>query len=507
MKEMFRQLIDAITPQPPRLAKRAVAPRYFQRPQTGTLDADFIHNVISQAKGGNMTPMLALYREIEVADDMISGSLNSRKLAILSDLPSVQPARKGNVDDQRAADLFQLALDNSPTFLDGCKHWLNGVLWPVSVCQVHWHPGRSHFDAFTLTPVPLEQLDYTQDYTLRIARVSPDGSPLHGDACYPDPARYIQHRGHLSTHPDTWGGPFRALLFWHLFGACDRDWWVRFLERFGAPFLVGKYDPDDEESRANLETAFSQAAQTFGIIATSDTSIELHEAKSAVGSQSYQAFHEIAERAKARVILGQTLSAKSDSTGMNSGNAALQGEVRSEYKSWDRLMLAATIKQGLAEPFMRYNRLPGQTPKLVFPGDPADLARLGSYLQTAASAGLEVDDAGLEALNDLTGITLRRSGLAPAIHPNQVPALEAALAASAIPPGVIATGALSRGAAADLMRALRRDHAGVSRILATSTSTAQLLDALEAHFAGIHQPATAEVLAQVANSAAANARI
>lgn len=508
-KELTRQLFDALTPQPPRIPKRSVSPRFFDRPQTGNLDADLIHSHISQAKSGNMTPLLSLYREIEVADDAISSALNSRKLAVLCDLPTVQPARKGNVDDQRAADEFQRAIDSSVGYLDALKHWLSGVLWPVSVCQVNWLPGKLAFASFQLRPVPLEQLDYSQDYNLRIAQVTADGALIHGQSEYPDPARFICHRGHLSTHPDTWGGPFRALVFWHLFGACNRDWLVRFLERFGSPFMIGRYDPDDEESRANLEMAFSEAARTFGIVATNDTQIELHEAKSAVGANAFEAFHGIAERAKLRVILGQTLSAKNDASGMNSGNANLQGEVRVEYKAWDRIMLAQTIRTGLAEPFMRINRLPGQAPKISFPGDPADLARLGSYLQTAAAAGLELDDNGLEAMNELTGITLRRlSGTAPTIHPNHAPApLLAALAASRIPPGVLATGALSRKAAADLTRALRADHAAVSKILAASTSTADLMDALEAHFAGIHQPETARVLTQTAAAAAANARV
>lgn len=505
MNEFFRHLLDAFTPRPPLVHSRKVAPRYFNQPNLGTLDADQLSSYVTQAKAGNMTPLLAHYREIETSDDVIQSSLNSRKLSVLSDLPTISPCRRGNVDDIRAADAFRAALDNSPTYLDGVKHWLSGCLWPVAVNSVRWLPGKLDYAAFELEPVPLEQLDYTTDYTLRIARVSADGSPIYGQSDYADPAKYIVHRGHLSTHSDLWGGPFRALIFWHLFGACDRDWFVRFLERFGAPFMVGKYDPDDEESRANLELAFSQAAQTFGIVATSDTSIDLHEAKSAVGANAFESFHNIAERAKIRVILGQTLSAKSDATGMGSGNAGLQGDVRSEYRQWDRLMLCSTIRRGLIEPFMRINRLPGEPPKISFPGDPADLAKIGSFLQTAAAAGLELDDDGLLSLNDQTGFGLRRSGAGTAAA-NQTapPNLATLLAASQIPPGVIATGTLSRGATADIMRALRRDHAGVSQILATSTDLDGLMSALESHFARV-RPETPETLAQIVATSAANA--
>lgn len=321
--------------------RRRLDPRYFDRRATGSLDAEYIHGVVTQAREGQMVPLLSLYRDIEAADDVILGAMTARKLAVLSDPPTVAPCNKGVLADQRAADEFERCLDNSVTFLDGLKHWLSSCCWPVAVNEIRWIPGRLDYAAFELRQVPLEQLDYRTG-ELRIAKVSCEGLPT-AETEYADPSRYIAHRGHLMTHPDTWGGPFRALLFWHLFGACDRDWWARFLERFGAPFMVGKYDPDDEESRYLLEQAFAESARTFGLVATSDTSIELHEAKSSVGTGAFDRFLDIATAAKTRLILGQTLSSKADATGMGSGTANLQGEVRADFKAWDRLSLSATV--------------------------------------------------------------------------------------------------------------------------------------------------------------------
>lgn len=385
---------------------RRLHPRYFDRPASGQLDADHLHSVITQAKADQMTPLLSLYREIETADDAIQGAINSRKLAVLCEAPTVKPFRQGILADQQAADGFSRCLDNSPSFMTQAPHLLSAFIWPVSVCGIRWVAGQLDYSAFELTQIPLEQLDY-QSGSLRIGLVNSSGS-LTGQSEYPDPSRFVVHRGHLSSHPDQWGGPFRALLFWHLFGACNRDWWARFLERFGAPFLVGKYDPDDEESRSNLESAFSEAARTFGIVATSDTSVELHEARGSVGADSFSAFHDIAMAAKTRLILGQTLSSKTDATGLGQGASGLQGEVRTEYKQWDRLCLSNTVRSQIIEPWMRYNRIPGEAPKLEYPGDPADLVGLGSFLTSASTAGLELDDAGLESLNNQTSLTLRR---------------------------------------------------------------------------------------------------
>ena len=456
----LRNLLPSMAaPAPPREFSRRLNPRYLNKPATGVLDADYIHSVVTQGKEGQMTPLLSLYRDIESADDVIAGAMATRRLAVLSELPSVQPCRKGVLADQRAADKFAACMDNSPTFLDGCKHWLSSAVWPVAVNEIRWIPGALDFATFELRQVPLEQLDYGSG-DLRIARVDSAGAPLT-ESIYPDPARLIVHRGHLMTHPDTWGGPFRALLFWHLFGACDRDWWARFLERFGAPFLVGKYDPDDEESRANLETAFSEAARTFGIVATSDTTIELHEARSSVGADAFAKFLDIATSAKTRLILGQTLSSKADATGMGSGTASLQGDVRTEYKQWDRLCLAATVRRGIIEPFMRHNRLAGEPPKLCYPGDPGDLSKLGGFLQASAGSGLELDDAGLEALNAQTGLSLRRSSAPP--PPPQLQA-DAALVAQ-----IIAAASIPNlgGSFAGLSRALRRDYAAIASAVRT----------------------------------------
>jgi phage gp29-like protein len=309
-----------------------------------------------------MTPLLSLYRQIEVADDVIQGAMNSRKLAVLANPLRVEPFSAASVD-VAAASRFSSCLDASPSFFDGVKHLLCSAVWPVSVSELRWLPGDLEYASFEMRNVPLEQLDYRSG-DLRIARVDAGGH-VGSESDYPDPARYIVHRGHLLTHPDTFGGPFRALIFWHLFGACNRDWWARFLERFGAPFLVGKYEADDEESRRVLEQAFSEAARTFGLVATSDTNIELHEAKSSVGSDAFDRFHDISTAAKTRLILGQTLSAKTDATGLGSGVANLQGRVREDYAAYDRLALADTLRRSLITPFMRINRLPGSPPRFV----------------------------------------------------------------------------------------------------------------------------------------------
>ena len=46
----------------------------------------------------------------------------------------------------------------------------------------------------------------------------------------------------LTSVPDNWGGPMRSIIFWWLLGHMGRDWWARYLDKYGSPFVVGKYD-------------------------------------------------------------------------------------------------------------------------------------------------------------------------------------------------------------------------------------------------------------------------
>lgn len=183
--------------------------------------------------------MFALYRDIISSDNQIQTEFVKRKGAILGDTISVQPWDKANAADVAASDTCQ-KLPDEQVFVTLTSWLLNATLWPVAVCEkVYKAVYGGGFRLSQIVPVPYSLLDY-RDGNLRIFDTDAQGVPLP-TSHIADPARYIVHRGHTLPSPDNWGGPMRSILFWWLLRTMDRQWWADLLERFGMPFLKGKY--------------------------------------------------------------------------------------------------------------------------------------------------------------------------------------------------------------------------------------------------------------------------
>jgi hypothetical protein len=361
LKDLSSLLFGAFTARAPKMFPKGMAPVYHRPSQAGNYDVDVVQAAIAAAQSGDITPLLGLYRDMESADNVIQSAISTRKLAVMARGFSVVAADNSGDAGERVADEVKAMLDRSQSFVDACTWLLHGCVWPCSVVNIRWVPGSSGFSHPEFRLVPLELFDYRQR-SLRIRDVAEDGVPL-STTHTPDEGRYIVHRGHMLMAPDTWGGPLRALVFWYLFSTQDREWWARFLERFGSPFLVGRYDKGDDESRLNLVNAFSEATRLFGIVATNETQVELKESASTSNSSTaFKDFHEVAKNEKLLLILGQTLSGNAENTGLGSGVAGLQGKVRDDVKLWDAFKLANTIKTAVVVPWMRANNIKGPAP-------------------------------------------------------------------------------------------------------------------------------------------------
>jgi phage gp29-like protein len=249
---------------------------------------------------------------------------------------------------------------------------------------------------------------------MMINDVSPSGSIL-STSREPTPERYIIHRGHLLTTPDTWGGPMRSILYWWLLSTMSRDWWSRFLDRYGSPFLVGHYPQGDDKSRNVLKAAFSLATKLGGLVVNDKTRVELQQAVSGVsgGGVAYEKFLEVCQREKSKLILGQTLSASADPTGLGSGTANVQEGVRQDIRMWDAASLADTFRQQLFDQYMQINNISGVTPTLAWGSvSVAELKSKADMLVSLQQAGYRLTDDQIGILSEEIGMSLERAPLA-----------------------------------------------------------------------------------------------
>lgn len=464
-----------------------------------TLTADRVIDYLNAAEGGNTTDLFGLYREIILSHSHLQTQFATRKRAVLGDTLNLQPFDKKKKEDEAARDALW-PLVNHPDWFDACNHLLDSSLYPVAVVEKVYRLSRTaglRYELDRLIPVPHDLLDFTSG-RLQIRDTDQQGNPL-GTAHNPDPRRYIVHRGHLLTAPDHWGGPMRSIVFWFLLGTMGREWWARFLDRYGSPFPVGKYEAGDDDSRTVLMSAFNLATRLGGLVVTNDTQVELMQAAAADAGTAFEKFHDVANREISKLILGQTLSADAASTGLGSGVANAQEGVRDDIRQFDAKRLGFTITTQLAAQFLDINGFKGSPPLFAWGSvSSAEKKALGDFLTALKTGGLRVADDGIETLSEQAGLPLERDQGGGGFMPFSV------RTHSADPAVLKAHDAIAQAASASLSQAIGKHHAAVAHILRTAATPQEALTAVETYASRFEPGEAARIVEEALIAYAAN---
>ncbi|HLD67846.1 MAG TPA: DUF935 family protein, partial [Pseudomonas sp.] len=200
---------------------------------------------------------------------------------------------------------------------------------------------------------------YDQEGQLRL--LTPNSMQL-GE---PAPAPYFWH---FSTGADNDDEPYGLglahWLYWPVFFKRNGiKFWLVFLEKFGMPTAVGKYDKNAmPEEKAKLLEATHAIQSDSGIIIPEGMLIELLSAGRS-GTADYQALHDAMDAAIAKVVLGQTAS--SQGTPGRLGNDDLQGDVRLDLIKADADLICESFNLGPARWLTAWN-FPDAAPPRVY---------------------------------------------------------------------------------------------------------------------------------------------
>jgi hypothetical protein len=382
-----------------------------------TLTADRIHGILRSAESGNTADLFTVYRDMILGDSHIQSEFTKRKLAVLGLPMAILPADSAKPEDEAAADLVRLAWEAMPGKIDALSHLLDACLWPVSLLEKVYRPSNIPGLRFewgqcgggpALQPVLYHLLDYTQG-RMRIQDIDPVSKSPVGTYREATGRNFVIHRGSLlQSFPDNFGGPMRAALFWWLFKTMDRGWWIRFLERFGAPFTVAKYDDGRDDTKYELERALSAATRLFGLVVTRGTDVELLQANASQSGDAFEKFKETADRELSKLIIGQTSSSEARSGGLNNGQADLHSDVRDDYRDWDAGKLRETVQEQLIVPFLQLNAIPGRVRFQLGREDTQSLSDTLKTLEALPKAGLEIQDTSLPTLSRVLGYEVGR---------------------------------------------------------------------------------------------------
>jgi phage gp29-like protein len=381
------------------------------RPESRTMDVDEMHTILKLAESGDCERLFGLYRDIVSSHSHTQGEFMKRKLAVLGDPMNFIPDDSENEVQVKLANDVKSHLEAMPNWLEIMAHLLDSTLYPVAVAERTYRQSQKpgwRWEISEISQLPHHHLTWP-DGVLEIRETDASGY-FSGRTSELDETRHIRHRGNLLTSvPDWWGGPMRAVVFWWLFSVMDRDWWTRFLDRFGAPFLEGTYDSSDERARYELQSAFSAATKLFGIVVSDGAKVKMHQANTSSAGDAFEKFHAVANKEISKIIVGQTLSAEGANLGLGGGQAGAQAEVRDDIRKLDALLLSTTIKTRILQPLWRVNGWDTPVPSVTFGGESTkDQAITGTLLSSLAEAGLQLTEDGLNILSTRLGLPLER---------------------------------------------------------------------------------------------------
>lgn len=221
---------------------------------------------------------------------------------------------------------------------------------------------------------------------------------------------WIVHKHKSKSGPVAQSGLFRVLVWTYLFKNLSARDWAQFLNLYGLPFRIGKYDATMNDSdRLKLLRGIRMLAREGGGIIPSNAEIEL---VSPSAGQSAPFFDMVnwCEKVQSKVILGGTLTSQADGASSTNALGNVHNEVRHDLLVGDAWVSAETLTQQLLWPVLAMNGRfnPERAPYLEFDAREAvDLEHLMKVVNSAQQAGFEIT---ADWVSDKSGIPLPQEG-------------------------------------------------------------------------------------------------
>lgn len=149
-----------------------------------------------------------------------------------------------------------------------------------------------------------------------------------------------------ATYVNPYGCAILSRCFWNVaFINGGMEFWVKFSEKLGMPWVFGKYDRSmtDQEKKSFLTALVNMVQDAVGII-PNDGSVEVMQTGSTGNSEIYKLLVDKCENNISKAILGQTLTTDVGSVGSFAAGK-VHADVRSDIVQSDTNLVVSTIKR------------------------------------------------------------------------------------------------------------------------------------------------------------------
>lgn len=326
-----------------------VGPRRWSQPGVATgMTPRRLAAVFKAADDGDNVDLLSLAAELERRDAHQRSQLTTRKQAVLG-LEWVTEAASDDAKDVAiAAELDAIVQDDIWDQLVG--HSLDGLLKGYAVTEIMWQMGpRWTPTAFTWRDPRSFALDLEDGNTLRLRT---EKEPKNGEEM--PPFKFVVHAPSQVSGPLATAGLVRPLSVLYVLKTQGVRAWLTFMELYGIPLRLGKYNEGTSEADIDkLWEALQAIGEDGAGIMPHSTDIEVLDAiGKGGGGVAHQALADWCDSQASKVIVGQTMTADN---GSSLAQASVHNEVRRDYIVADARGLAATFRRDFVIPWCKVN--------------------------------------------------------------------------------------------------------------------------------------------------------
>lgn len=320
------------------------------RGYTGPLMVPY-DRILRDRGGGN----LELYEQI-YSDPEVRSALNQRHLAVVKCETQVDPGGDRPIDiaaaDFMRAQLKALKWDKLT------EKMLVGELYGYSVSEIIYKPEGNLVGIADIKVRHRRRFRFGKEAELRMLTHS---NMLEG---IPAEAPYFWHFNCGADHDDEpYGLGLAHWLYWPvLFKRAGIKFWLIYLEKFGMPTVVGKYDTNaDAGDKTKLLSATRAVQVDSGMIMPKEMELELLEAGRS-GTADYGALVDKMDAMIQKVVLGQTASTQG--TPGKLGNDKLGADVRADIVKAAADLICESFNQGPGTWLTQWNFPGAATPRV-----------------------------------------------------------------------------------------------------------------------------------------------
>ena len=406
------------------------------------MDVARIQSALRAAERGDTWILFTIFRDMQAGYTHLQAEWAKRKLVITSQTETLIPYSQ-DAADLEACEVIREMIANCRNWRKGLRNLLDGTLYPLAVCEKIFQPvplagnfkylkryylkELAHVDPILqcykvpyipnvgdkgVNPATQFNADDWESW-LRFYETTPQGNVNYtiGNVYSPNPSRHIIFQGNMmsDTVPPNFGGHMRQILFYWLLATQDRDWWALFMQKYGMPFILAKANVQQKDTVDFLNQQIQIATQIGGLVIDSKAQAELVQAQSTDGSNSHKMFQDFCNSEVSKLVIGQSLSAKPEKTGMGSGAANQSEEIREDIRESDTTNLSDCLQWQLFKQVLEINGYKGNPPAVKWGGmRPATAQVFGQTLNQLGSAGYELTDDGIQTASHKLGIPIQR---------------------------------------------------------------------------------------------------